>query len=273
LFPNYPGISYFTNGAGHQYHGLTGEIERQMSHGLYLQSSWVWARDIGDLERGTSPENPFDRARERSVWNDIPTHRFTTNLNYQLPFGRGRSFLSGVNRATNLLAGGWAVSGIYSYYSGQFLTPAWTGPDPVGTSFTSSRTPASVTLRPDQLRDANLPADQRNVNRWFDVSAFGNLAGGLGRFGSSAKGVIKGPGVNVWHVGLYKAFPITEKMNLRWEATATNFFNHPNYSNPATNISQPASAGIITGVGGVNGASTGDQPGARAFRMGLRFEF
>jgi hypothetical protein len=62
-------------------------------------------------------------------------------------------------------------------------------------------------------------------------------------------------------------------MRFRYEATATNFFNHPNYSNPATNISQGASVGVISGVGGVNGSSTGDQPGARAFRMGLRFEF
>ena len=119
-----------------------------MARGLYFQTSWVWARDIGDLDRGISPENPYDRRRERAVWIDIPTHRFTTNLFYQLPFGRGRTFLSNVNRAANLAVGGWEISGIYSYYSGQFLTPAWTGPDPVGLSFTNSRTPANVTLRP-----------------------------------------------------------------------------------------------------------------------------
>ncbi|MFN0100681.1 MAG: carboxypeptidase regulatory-like domain-containing protein [Bryobacteraceae bacterium] len=272
-FPAYPEISYFTNGAGHQYNGLTAEAERKMARGLYFQSSWVWARDIGDLERGASPENPFDRARERTVWADIPTHRFTTNLYYQLPMGRGRSLLGNANRLTNLLAGGWDLSTIYSYHSGQFLTPAWSGPDPVGIAFTNSRTPANVTLRPDHLRDANLPGSERSVGRWFDASAFGNLAAGLGRFGTSSRGVIKGPAVNVWHVGLYKTLPITERVLLRWEATATNFFNHPNYSNPATNISQAANVGVISGVGGVNGSSTGDQPFARAFRMGLRFEF
>lgn len=273
LFPNYPGISYFTNGAGHQYHGLTAEAERQMAKGLYFQTSWVWARDIADLDRGASPENPYDRTRERGVAADIPTHRFTNNLYYQLPIGRGKTFLSSANRATNMVVGGWEISAIYSYYSGQFLTPAWTGPDPVGIAFTNSRTPANVTLRPDHLRDANLPADQRSVSRWFDASAFGNLAGGLGRFGTSAKGVIKGPNVNVWHVGLFKSLPINERMRFRWEMTATNFLNHPNFSNPATNISQAANVGVISGVGGVNGSSTGDQPGARAFRMGLRFEF
>jgi hypothetical protein len=74
-------------------------------------------------------------------------------------------------------------------------------------------------------------------------------------------------------MGLFKSFNFTEQVRLRWELTATNFFNHPNYSNPATNISQTGSVGVINGVGGVNGASTGDQPFARAFRMGLRLEW
>jgi hypothetical protein len=95
----------------------------------------------------------------------------------------------------------------------------------------------------------------------------------VGRFGNSAKGVIKGPNVNVWHIGLFKSFQFSEQTRLRWELTSTNFFNHPNYSNPATDISQATAVGVISGVGGVNGASTGDQPGARNFRMGLRFEW
>jgi len=272
MFPQYPGINYFTNGAGHQYHGLTLEAERQLAKGLYFQSSWVWSRDIGDLNRGATPENPFDRKRERAVWEDIPTHRVTNNWVYQFPFGRGRHWLRNTNRALNLAVGGWEVSGIYSLYSGQFLTPAWTGNDPTGIAFTTSRTPAQATRRPDHLRDANLPGDQRLVNRWFDAGAF--AAPRAGQFGSAAKGVIKGPGVNVWHVGFIKNFEFADRgPRFRWELTATNFFNHPNYSNPATNISTLAQVGVISGVGGVNGASTGDQPGQRSFRMGMRVEW
>jgi hypothetical protein len=270
-FPQYPDISYFTNGAGHQYHGLTAEAERRFAKGFYFQTSWTWARDIGDLERGASTENPFDRNRERSVWLDIPTHRFTANWIWELPFGRGKPFLSGVNRWANLAVGGWEISGIYSYYSGQFLTPMWSGPDTTGTAFSNNTTPANVTRRPDHIRDANLPSDQRAVNRWFDITAFD--APEPGQFGTSAKGVIKGPYVNVWHVGFFKNFIFTERTRLRWELSATNFFNHPNYSNPNTTITAAGNAGVISGVGGVNGASTGDQPFARSFRMGLRFEW
>jgi len=245
-----------------------------MAKGLYVQTSWKWARDIYELARGQSPENPFDRHREVAVADDIPTHRYTMNWIYQLPFGRGRHWGSHVNRLANLAIGGWEITGIYSLYSGQFLTPMWSGPDTTGTAQTTSRTPASVTnRRPDQLSGPNLPSDQRSVNRWFDAGAF--TAPQPGQFGSAAKGVIKGPGVNVWHVGFIKNFRFSEHgPALRWETTATNFFNHPNYSNPgSTNITSLANVGVISGVGGVNGASTGDQPGARAFRMGLRVEW
>ena len=274
MFPNYPGISYFTNGAGHQYHSFTGEVERRFAQGLYLQGSWTWARDIGDLNRGEALENPFDRARERAVALDIPTHRLNFNWIYQLPFGKGRPLLSDAGKAMNLLVGGWEISGVYSYYSGQFLTPLWTGPDPTGTAFSTSTTPANVTIRPDILRDPNLPTDERTVGRWFDTGAF--AAPSLGNFGTSAKGVIKGPDVNVWHAGFFKNFYLgngDRSPRLRWELTATNFFNHPNYNNPVTNISSAGTLGTISGVGAVNGSSTGDQPGARSFRMGLRFDW
>jgi len=268
-FPRYPAITYLTNGAGHQYNSLTLEAERRFANGLAYQTSWVYARDIGDLERGEQPENAFDRQRERAVWLDIPAHRVTGNLIYELPFGKGKRWMNSPGKVAQAIAGGWEWSTIYSFYSGQFLSPAWTGPDPVGTAFTNSRTPAQVTLRPNILRNPNLPDDQRSTNRWFDASGFSGLTT-PGLYGTSAKGVIIGPGSSIVNAGLAKSFVFGERARLRWEMTATNFFNTPNYANPGTNVSAIAGVGVITGVGGV---SSLDSSGARAFRMGLRFEY
>ncbi len=263
MFPRYPAINYRTNGAGHQYHSLTTEAERRFARGLAYQISWVWARDIGDVERGDDPiENAYDRQRERAVWLDIPTHRVTGSLMYELPFATGARGLKGV------LLHGWELSAIYSFFSGEFLSPEWTGPDPTGTRHTTSRTPAQVTIRPDHLRDANLPVGDRTTGRWFDVSAFGAPA--AGRFGTSAKGVIKGPGIKVVNAGLAKNTPISERFRLRWEITATNFFNSSNWENPGTNITSLATAGVITGAGGEMDLDAG---GPRSFRTGLRLEF
>ena len=130
LFPAYPNFNYLTNGAGHQYNGLTGEIKRRVAKGLTYQLSYTLAKDIGDLERGQSPENAYDRLRERGPWVDIPKHSVTGNVLYDLPFGRGRHFASGANRFANAVFGGWTVSIIHTYRAGRYLTPAWTGTEP-----------------------------------------------------------------------------------------------------------------------------------------------
>jgi len=262
MFPRYPAITYTSNGAGHQYHSMTLEAERRFARGLAYQFSWVWARDIGDLERGESSENAYDRQRERAVWLDIPTHRVTGNLIYEFPFGKGARGL------TRALLHGWEWTSVYSFFSGEFLTPMWTLPDPTGTAYTTSRTPASVTIRPNHLRDANFPVSQRSAERWFDIAAFAAPTPGF--YGTAAKGVIKAPGSAIVNVGLAKHFTITERARLRWEITGTNFFNSTSLNNPGTTITTLASAGVITGAGGEQDLDAG---GPRSFRMGLRLEW
>ena len=89
------------------------------------------------------------------------------------------------------------------------------------------------------------------MSRWFDPTAFKAPASGF--FGTSSRGVIKGPGLSLLHAGLARQFGLYERLRLRAEITATNVMNHPNWSNPATNISSAASVGVISGVGGVSG--------------------
>jgi len=241
---------------------MTAEAERRLAAGLFYQVAWTWARDIGDLERGERPENAFDRVRERAVWADIPTHRITSALIYELPFGKGGS------RGLRTLIGGWQIGAMYYYDSGQFLTPLWTGPDPTGTRYSATRTPAQPDLRPDILRNPNFPSDRRSPDAWFDVAAFTRPA--PGSFGTSAKGVIHGPNSKVFHAGIYKSVPLYERLRLRLELTATNAPNHPNWSNPDTNISSLATAGVISGVGTV---AQYDEAGSRSFRAGFRLEW
>jgi hypothetical protein len=275
MFPNYPAINYLTNGAGHQYNGFTAEIKRRGGKGLTYQLSYTLAKDIGDLERGQAPENAYDRQRERGSWIDIPKNAITGNLIWELPVGKGKRWLANANRFANLLAGGWSTSLIYTFHSGRYLTPVWTGPDPTGTAYTTTAAPASVTIRPNILSDPNLPSRQRSINQWFNPAAFGPPA--PGQFGTSGPGVIVGPRLNVLDAGIFKAFRVKERLVIRWEVTAVNILNHPNYNDPTLNISQVGNVGVISGVGSasqVSGASSPlDPSGARAFRMGLRVEF
>ena len=267
MFPQYADILNIENGSFHEYNGFTAEVKRSIAQGLMFQASWVWARDIGDLGwYYDMPENAYDRKRERAPWLDIPTHRLTGNMLYELPFGKGRKFFANSSRAVNALAGGWELSVVAFYQTGQFLTPLWSGPDPTGTAYTDSASPADVTIRPNILYNPNLPSDKRSLQQWYDPKAFSAPA--PGNFGTSAKGVVIGPGSTVWHATAGKYVSLYERMRLRLEMSAFNIFNHPNWANPRMNIT--SSPGRITGVVGRNDL---DSLGPRQLRASLRLEW
>jgi hypothetical protein len=68
------------------------EVKRHMKNGLQFQSSWTWARDIGDdcgdgCAGPSQIEDPISRARDRGPSQSTPTHRLVTSVIYALPFG------------------------------------------------------------------------------------------------------------------------------------------------------------------------------------------
>jgi hypothetical protein len=99
---------------------------------------------------------------------------------------------------------------IYMLHSGNFLTPAWTRPDPTGTTVTGSSTPVQVTIRPTAS-----PIPTCSVNQWFNSAAF--TAAVAGAFGSCAKGAIKGPGISQANGGAGRDFRLAERVKLRLE--------------------------------------------------------
>jgi hypothetical protein len=151
-----------------------------------------------------------------------------------------------------------------------YLTPTIMVPDPTGTRFTTSANRPNVSIRPDQLRDAALT--DPTIARWFDPTAF--AAPPVGRFGTAARGSLVGPGGNVWHVGVHKAFRVADRAGspaFRIELTSTNFFNHPNWANPSTNVTPTnVNAARISATGGPTG---GQQAGPRSMRLGIRAEW
>jgi len=249
-FPNLPNISYFGNGAGHQYRAGTLQVKRSFSRGLWFQAYYLWARDIGDIDTGGSVENAYNRQRDVGVWSNPPTNRLFGSFIYDLPFGKGKTLLPNAGRWLNLLVGGWQLANVYVYETGFFLTPLWTGPDPTNTRYTTSATPPTVTIRPNILSNPNF--SDPTIAQWYNVGAF--AAPSPGAFGTSAQGVIIGPPLNNLSSTMKKNFSLGERARLRLEFVAIDTLNHPAYSVPDLTISNTATAGHITAVG--RGADT-----------------
>jgi hypothetical protein len=236
-FPRYPDISRTENGAGHQYHALTLQAVRKMKGGLYYQTYFVWANDMTDE---TSPEDEFNRLREKARHDRQSKLRYSANAIYEFPFGKGRKYMNNAHWLVNGILGGWRLSTIVALESGRPLTVFWTGPDPTGTRYTTSATRPQVTLRPDVLR--KFTVDKPNQYKWFDATAF--AAPPVGRYGTAGRGILIGPGTRVMHNAVAKDFPVKERATVRFEVLARNTLNHPNWANPNTNINEAGVGGI-----------------------------
>ncbi len=268
-FPAYSAISYLDNGSSHTYHGFTAQVTRTMRHGLMLQGGYTWARDLGD---DVSVEDSFNRSRERGPDQGLPNQRFVATMVYSLPVGKGKQFFSKPSKLLNAVIGGWEASLISMQQTGQHLTPTISLPDPTGTFYTTSASPLQVSLRPDII--GNPVLENPGSKAWFNVNAF--AAPTSGRFGTSGRGVITGPGVNVFHGSLFKSIAFSDSdraPKLRVGIVATNVLNHTNFANPNVNLSGGVNTATISNTGGPNGSNPGDMAYSRNIWLHMRLEW
>jgi hypothetical protein len=147
-----------------------------------------------------------------------------TSILYDLPVGKGKSFLNH-GGVLNQLVGGWETSGIFTAQSGRPLYPvAW---DAAGQVIVGNQNRLNSTGL-----DPYLPSDQRSANQWFNLAAFSNLT--AGQFGNMARNSLIGPGVWTLDFSAIKNFPITERQSLQFRFETFNTPNHPALGNPIT---------------------------------------
>jgi outer membrane receptor protein involved in Fe transport len=291
-FPNFGLIFSRDAGANALYNSLQLEVNRRLASGLAFTSAYTLAKNLAD-NAGPAPSgfagengggrvtNSLDRRADRGDVYATRRHRTVNTLVYQLPFGRGRRFLSQASRSVDLLLGGWQFSTILTLQSGPFLTPVFSGGDPSGTN-----APSRGAQRPDRLGAANGSVPNPTRDQWADRSAFacpGRAPGALqfdcrvgavpgrdpnpiARFGNAGVGILTGPGTFSWNAGMHKRIALTESVSFRLEGSFTNLPNWTNLGDPNLNIADN-NFGRITGSRGV------DFGGGRTGQVSLRLEF
>jgi hypothetical protein len=123
----------------------------------------------------------------------------------------------------------------------------------------------SAVARPDCVSNP-VPSNQ-SPSEFFNVNAFALTPAGAGRFGNCGLGILEGPKLVNVNASLAKVINLSERFHMRFEASFTNIFNHPNFAPPALNVSNPSSFGVLTSVlpQGNGGNRTG--------QLALRFDF
>jgi hypothetical protein len=228
-------IQWMENRVLSNYHSLQIGLEKRFSGGLSALASYTWGKAISesadhlstsfggpgiDIGVFSVPQNPRDLKAERGPAEFDVTHRMVASYTYELPWGRNRRWGQSWSPAVNLLLGDWQVSGIHVLQSGLALTATLSGPTVLNLG-------SDRVGRPNLAGDAELPASQRTVERWFNTDAFTIPGPPPQAFGTAGVGIMRGPGLARFDFSIAKKIQVDEKRYFQFRTEMFNAFNHP----------------------------------------------
>jgi hypothetical protein len=194
----------------------------------------------------------------------VPNH-FVLATSYQLPFGKGKSYLSN-GGIVSAIAGGWQLSALVSAFSGSVFS--------VTGSNASLNAPGSSQRANQVLSDVQVLG---GTAPYFNPLAFAQPT--CVCFGTAGFNTLRGPFVFEWDQSLFRHFRITERFGLEFRAEGFNMTNSPHFANPAANVAnlQLTSGGQVANLNGFGVITTVNTNGhdfdERYFRLGLRLSF
>jgi hypothetical protein len=170
------------------------------------------------------------------------------------------------------IAGGWTVNGLFTRFSG---TP-FTVNDSAASCNCPGNSQTADQVKPNvALLGNGVGPTPTSYTPYFDPTAYAPVVGA--RFGTSGFNRLRGPGAANLDFGIFRNFPITERIKLQIRAESLNLTNTPHFANPTSanlNVSNYRSAANPNGFGQITGTQQLSRLlDQRYFRFGLRIIF
>ena len=255
--PRFSSIFYQDAGGDSYYHGLFVALQRRYEAGLTLGLSYTFSKSIDDMSvdptgavtSGGLSATSFSRTPtdihnfrlDRSLSDFNNTHVLLINMLYEFPIGRGKRFGANMPRWLNEIAGGWSLTGIYTFQSGE----PYTLNSGIRTTNGGHNSSALVVGPVDQGHLQSAPGIEGPV--MYQASSLitnpadphydcVGVSGGATYFCIPPPGQV-GSGRNLaralifWNLdgGLIKNFEIYERFRAQLRAEFFNVLNHPNF--------------------------------------------
>ena len=269
--------NYLGNDASSIYNALQIRVDKRFSHGLQFLTHYTFAHaDHYDSNYYTNSHGiaygPDDQVRN---------HVWVTNLVYELPFGKGKTFAGNSGRAEDLIIGGWQITGTTNWSSGLPWTP----------TFNNCGTDEDVGVCRPGRGNGSFPVGAGSLQhgpngpyvQYFTpvpditITPGAFVDPGIGHLGNIGVNSFRGPRVFFADAAAMKNFSITERVKLQFRMDAFNVFNHPVLG---FNANQ-GGGGQCIDCGGTNGqinnieadASPGSATGMRQLEFALKLLF
>ena len=303
--PNTGVADFLTNSAKYRYNSLQIELRRRFSKGLTFQANYTFQRNLTNAP-GTGQTNfepLIDNACpqcEYAVADFDTTHVFNLNTIYELPFGKGKSFLGNAGPWLDRLVGGWQVTSIMRLDSEAPFSIADTS-GTLNRAGRSGRQTANTNLTPKQVRDlvgvfktpcgvyfinpSVINIDMAQCHSDWSVHVFAGTTAGVaalgfdqptfpgqvffdvapGQRGNMPINFLHGPWYFDWDASIIKNIRITEgRPNCRCARKRLTLLNQARFSLPVSSITSTALHSART---------TSTFPASRVIQFVGRFEF
>ncbi|MGA9184798.1 MAG: carboxypeptidase-like regulatory domain-containing protein [Candidatus Acidiferrales bacterium] len=237
------------------YKAFQTQLTKRYSNGLNFSVNYVWSRFQDDQDSGGWGSR--GGAQVWQIGNDPAANYGLSNFDipnalkgyasYDLPFGRGKTFLQDSNKVEDLVVGGWRVAGTFMAQSGDPFTvvaqnnlnQTFTGCS-VGGTATGGDVNNGCNWFPDVTGNTSGP---KTPAEWFNTSAF-TLASApavknsdvLFQFGNEVRNSLRGPRLTVVNLSLAKNLDFTERIHLELRADFVNALNHPSLNIPGQSL-------------------------------------
>jgi hypothetical protein len=238
---------YLANGASN-YNGLQTQLTRRFKRGLLFNTAYTWSKTMDNAtddfnSTSLNPRRAEDQTnyqKEYSLSALSHKHRFTTAIVYDLPY-----FKTSSNFLEKNVLGNWEFAPIYTYESGQFVTPQSgldsnlngdsagdrvvinpLGSKSIGSGTTAVYDPARAGLctAPATKCNANLVGYQANNPNAYYVLA------SSGAYATAGRSMLPTPAINNLDLTALKRVTFHDRYSVEFQAIAYNALNHAQYT-------------------------------------------
>jgi hypothetical protein len=270
-FSNVGNITEYGYIGSGNYNALQASLNRRMSHGLQYTVSYTWSHTLdnvaspfsggsngGNGNQGivVSSSGVADLSKNYGNSDNDLRHVFVGTVMYELPFGKGRTWMTNAPAAVDYLIGGWQWNNILTLTTGS---------------------PMNVT-------NGGLLNTHYNGGCETGASEYVWLKCPTGAFSAGpwnlSRNYFHGPGTQVWDSSIFKTFSFTERYKMELRLEGINLLNHPLFQNPSgdtgggwnakTNSWNNGNFGLIGPNGGGSSSRFGSE---RHVQLALRLMF
>lgn len=268
-YPQYTGLKLAGQGSyASTYNSLQLTLQRRFAGAGSLLVTYTNSKLISDTDTltnwleastGNIQDNNTTRGEKSLSSQDVP-QRMVISYVLDLPFGRGKKFLSSADGITQKLVGGWGVDGITIFQRGFPLAFSNAVPNYINQF--------GATSRPDVIPGCNKgrPSGVNQLVEWFNTACFAAPADFVYGTESRTDPTLRAKGVNNFDFAAFKntMFGPDEKLGLSFRAEIFNLFNHPEWAPPNTTVGSSTFGQVTSVYPGTN---------ARLVQFALKFLF